>query len=709
MYALVSLLLLATPMTVPEEPTATAQLRPITHEDLWLARRLGPPLLSPDGKQVLLSLVEPDYDPAKVITDLWLVDALGRNPPRRLTATRAGEATPVFSPDGTRIAFSSQREGDSVPQIYELDLERGGDAQALTRSTGGARSPQYAPDGKSILFVAPVYPSAETGEAEQQRIVAERKARKYNARVYTGFPIRNWDKWLDERQLRIFVQPLDGSPARDLLAGSALVQQPGYGGRFSDTGEELDVTWAPDGLSVVFAASINRHRGAHSHTHSDLYQVKLSGGEPQRLTSGDGIVAADSYGKPRFSPDGKTLYASLQQRSDKVYSASLLAAFSWPKFQPGPIFSAPERGGVSSYALSADSRTLYFLSEDAGQEVLYRSPTSAAKVRALQRQPVGVYSNLSSASRARGAPLVANFDSADRLPEIVLLDPETGAQRSMSGFNQKVQQQLDLPPVEHVWTQSPTGKRIHSMLVKPAGFDPNRQYPLLVLLHGGPHTQWRDSFVLRWNYHLLAGTERVLLLTNYSGSTGFGEAFAQSIQGDPLKGPADEINDAADEVIERYPFVDGDRQCAAGASYGGHLANWLQGTTTRYRCLISHAGLVNLESQWGSSDLVYSREANMGGPPWEQLPVWSEQNPIRYAAKFQTPTLVTIGELDYRVPLNNSIEYWSALQRQQVESRLVVFPDENHWILKGENSRFFYAEIESWLQRWLGEQGELRD
>jgi dipeptidyl aminopeptidase/acylaminoacyl peptidase len=259
---------------------------------------------------------------------------------------------------------------------------------------------------------------------------------------------------------------------------------------------------------------------------------------------------------------------------------------------------------------------------------------------------------------------------------------------------------LDLAPAETFWFDSERGARIHNLLVKPAGFDPAKKYPLFVLIHGGPHIMWRDSFFTRWNYHLIAGTERVVLLTNYTGSTGFGTAFAQGIQGDPFEGPANEINQAADVAIERFGFIDGQRQCAGGASYGGHLANWLQGTTTRYRCLVSHAGLVNSEAQWGTSDVIFGREQNAGGPVWERGGVWVSQNPMLKAAEFQTPVLVTIGEQDFRVPLNNTLEYWSLLQRRGIESRLLVFPDENHWILKGENSRTFYRELDQWLDRW---------
>jgi dipeptidyl aminopeptidase/acylaminoacyl peptidase len=220
-------------------------------------------------------------------------------------------------------------------------------------------------------------------------------------------------------------------------------------------------------------------------------------------------------------------------------------------------------------------------------------------------------------------------------------------------------------------------------------------------MHGGPHSMWRDELVIRWNYHLLASPGYVVLLTNYTGSTGFGEPFAQGIQGDPLEGPADEINQAADEAIRQFPFIDGTRQVAGGASYGGHLANWLAVTTTRYRALVSHAGLYDLKSQWTTSDIVHPRERNMGGPAWDPLPGWRESSPFYRSVNLKTPILVTVGERDFRVPMNNALEFWSVLQRQRVPSRLIVFPDENHWVLKGENSRFFYSEVHAWIARHL--------
>ena len=212
---------------------------------------------------------------------------------------------------------------------------------------------------------------------------------------------------------------------------------------------------------------------------------------------------------------------------------------------------------------------------------------------------------------------------------------------------------------------------------------------------------WRDSISKRWNYHLLAKPGYIVLGTDYRGSTGYGEQFTLDILGDPLRGPASDINEAADEAIRLYPFIDATRQAAVGASYGGHLANWMEASTDRYKCLISHAGLASLYAQWATSDSIYHREVMMGGPFWEKHDAWLDQSPTFHAAKFKTPMLVSVGENDFRVPLNNSLEMWNVLQRQKVPSRLLVWPDENHWILKGENGRRFYEEVHGWLGKWL--------
>jgi dipeptidyl aminopeptidase/acylaminoacyl peptidase len=516
-------------------------------------------------------------------------------------------------------------------------------------------------------------------------------------RAYDSFPVRRWDRWLDDRQLHVFTQRLEpGARAVDLLAGTQLVKSPGYGGRNLDDGEQLDAVWAPDGQSVVFVATASRDASAYSSVHVQLYQVPAAGGEPKQLTRSNA-----SYEHPRFRPDGRAIYFTVNADHDLIYSLDRLGMAPWPWTGEPTVLTANFDRSVESWGLTADSRSVYLTAEDAGLEKVYVLPAQGGEVKLAVEPDRGVYTNLRIASAAAAPVLVANWGSAVDPSEVVRIDPAARRHRRLTTFAVDRAARLDWQPLQHFWFTSARGRRIHSMIALPPGFDPTRKYPLLVEIHGGFANMWRDAITLRWNYHLLARPGYVVLLTNYTGSTGFGEKFSRDILHDPFDGPARDINEAADEAIRRFSYIDASRQAAAGASYGGHLVNWLEGTTTRYRCLISHAGLVNSEAQWGTSDGIYHRELMAGGPPWEQSKTWREQNPIRNAAKFKTPMLLSVGENDFRVPLNNTLENWSALQRMKVPSRLLVWPNANHWITNGEDSRHFYEEVHAWLARWL--------
>lgn len=650
-------------------------------------KRVGSPIPSPDGKWVAYPVASPAYDPKEQSADLWMSPSDGSTAPRQITHGKGIPTGTAWSPDSNKLAFSSKREGDAVPQIYVLDI-RHGDARRVTSLPLGARSPLWSPDGASLLFVADVPPEN----------VSKTRA---NVRAYDGFPIRYWDHWLDDRKPHFFVQDLaGGAKARDLLAGTGLAAMAGYSLRATETGDETDAAWAPDGKWVVFAATTERDITAFAEAAIQLFAVPASGGEPVALTRG-----ADSYGSPVFRPDGRALIVKVQKGGDgMVYHHPRIASFPWP-------FSRSERRvltdaldlAVGHLAASSDSRTVYFTALTEGHERLYSVPADGGSVRAHSLPETGCITDLA----VGGPAMVADYQSATSPAEVVRIDPGTAALIPLTSFNSAKLAALDLPPVESFTFTSAKGRTIQSFLVRPAGFRPSAKYPLLVIMHGGPASMARDGWALRWNYALLAAPGYALVVTNYSGSTGFGEAFGQAIQRDPLKAPGDDVNQAADVAISRYGFIDGSRQAAAGASYGGHLANWMEATTTRYKCLISHAGLVNLESQWATSDFIYGRELMNGGPVWEQGPVWREQNPVRYAANhfkgtgWVTPMLLSVGERDARVPMNNTIENWSYLQRLQVPSRLLVFPDEDHWISRGEDSRAWYGEVRNWLARWL--------
>lgn len=681
-------------------PFTLSAKSPVTHEDIWLMKRVEAPIPSPDGKWVVFSMTEPSYDPAKSISDLWIVPADGSHPPRRLTATKAAESSPSWSRDSKRVAFASRREGDETAQIYVLDVSEAGEAVRLTSISTGASTPLFSPDGKAILFQSDVYPGAIDDEANK-RIATERKARKYNARVYDSFPVRHWDKWLEDKQRHVFVQDaVPDAKAKDLLAGAKLVAAPGFSGIPNNSGQELPAVWTPDGKGVVFTATDMRNQSAYASVKTDLYLVDAAGGEPKKITGGE-----HSYSKPVFSPDGKTLFCLYERHSTNIFSLDRLASFTWPDMAQPKILTAEFDRGIGSFAPTPDSKTVFFTAEDSGLEKLYTVPATGGQVREVGKLTAGALSNLAIAQQAATPILVANYSTASSPPELVRVDSTTGEHQKLTTFNVTKLATLDLAPARHFWFTSSRGKRIHNMLVTPPNFDESKKYPLLVVMHGGPHSMWTDQWGLRWNYHLLARPGYVVLLTNYTGSTGFGEKFAQEIQGDPLAGPGAEINEAADYAIKQYAFIDGSRQAAAGASYGGHLANWMQASTTRYKCLISHAGLIDLTSQWGTSDVIYHRELGMGGPFWEGGKLWEQQNPIRYAAKFKTPILLSVGEQDFRVPINQTLENWSVLQRMKIPSRLLVFPDANHWISKGEDSRFWFSEVHKWLAKYLQPAG----
>ncbi len=668
----------------------------ITHEDLFLMKRVGAPAVSPDGRWAVVSVSEPSYAEGESSSDLWIVPTDGSAPPRRLTGTRGGESGAAWSPDGRRLAFSARRDGDDATQIYMLDVAQGGEAQRVTSLSTGARSPRWRPDGQALLFTSDVYPGA-VGDSANRAAAAERRARRYNARVFDGFPIRNWDRWLDDpRRPSLFVQDLaPGAVARDLLTGTALARMPGFGGQLGNGSENIGAVWTPDGQGVVFVATTNRHEAAFAEVVQSLWLVSAGGGEPRRLTDG-----RSDFGSPMFRPDGRALYAEMTPGSAFTYNRPRLVMWAWPEPAAQPQVLTERWDKVpGSVVCSHDSRWVYLTAEDAGLERLYRMPAGGGDVREVGTLDAGVITGLDFAGQA--PVLVGSWGSAVSPAETYRFDPATGARTALTRFNADRVARLNWQPVRHVWFTSSRGRRIHNIVVLPPDFDSTRRYPLFVLIHGGPHNMWRDDITYRWNYHLLGAPGYVMLLTNYTGSTGFGELFARNIQFDPLETPANEINEAADEIIRRFPFVDGSRQVAGGASYGGHLANWLAVTTTRYRALISHAGLWDLESQYATSDVVYGRERNVGGPPWEDLPLWREQSPMRRAEHLRTPMLVSVGERDFRVPLNNAIELWTALQRMRVPSRFIVWPTENHWILNGENSRFFYREVHAWVARWL--------
>jgi dipeptidyl aminopeptidase/acylaminoacyl peptidase len=561
----------------------------------------------------------------------------------------------------------------------------GGEAERVTTAVGGAANPKFRPGGGAILY-----------EGLTDPIAVERKARKFSARVYETFPIRFWNAWLDEKQMRLFVQaPAPGAKATDLLDGSHLARSPGFGGLFGiGSDQSLEAVWSPDGSEVVFAAAVNRNESMYAETETHLFRVPASGGEPARLTP-----AGQSFSGARFSPSGDALYVLHSKNPEKgrIYSLSRLARLPWPASGTPALLTGNWDRSVSAFHIARDGKAIYLNAEDDGFDKIFRVSSAGGAVELLFPVKEGGYTDAIPA----GAGLVARYQSSVQPPQIVAVNVTRGMHSYLTSFDADRIAQIDWKPPEHFWFTARNGKRIHSILTAPPDFDPGRKYPVVVFPHGGPNSMSKDSFLVRWNYHLLTSPGYVLLQTNYTGSTGFGEKFADDIERDVLRGPAAEILEAIEEAARRYPFIDKTRQAAIGASYGGYLMNWFNGHTTQFKCLVNHAGAVNNESQYGVNDGGYGRELRMGTPIWEKGGQWFDQSPMRYAAGFKTPMLITQGELDYRVPLSESMTTYKLLLRLKVPTRLVLFPAEGHWILNGENHRFHMQEVLAWLKKYL--------
>lgn len=677
---------------------ADHSLKPVSHADVWLMKRLGTPAVSPDGRYAVVDVTEPAYEEDAGASDLWLIELRGDTPPRRLTSTPEGESGVDWSPDGSRIAFSTKRGDDEENQIYVLDMRGPGEAVRITNLANGAGTPRWNPDGTRIAFESRVYPGASSEEEN----AAEKKAReerKTNVSAYEMFPIRQWDRWRDDLQTHLFVQDATpGAEAADLLAGSDLVANKGFGGAESLSGDSLNPVWTPEGDALVINATTNLDEAAHAHVRRHLYKVPASGGDIVQLTESSAWSCQD----PVFADNGKALYCLVGPISEYVYNLTEVGRFDWPGdglLGEPDIISADFDRSVSGMDLSANGNTVYVTAHDAGRSRVYSASTKGGTVKALDDDSRGVYSGVQVAGRQ----LVAKWESSSTPAEIVRIDASSGKHTALTSFNAEHAARLDRPAFLEFWFENTNGHRVHSWLALPPDFDENKKYPLVLMIHGGPFSSSLDADHVRWSPHLLAAPGYVVLMTDYTGSVGYGEEFSRAIQGYPLKRPGDDLLQAVDEAIERYPFIDANRQAAAGASYGGHLVNWLQVRTRQFETLIGHAGLVDLEGQYSSSDTIFHREIMNGGPAWKEHPAWTEQSPASFAGDFATPILLTIGEKDFRVPVNQTIAAWSYVQRMQVPGRLLVFHDANHWIMKGEEARYYWQEVHDWLAKYLAD------
>jgi dipeptidyl aminopeptidase/acylaminoacyl peptidase len=661
-------------ITILAAGAAFAQ-RPMAFEDMAAMKRIGAPKVSPDGKWVAYDASTIDLGNNIRRSAIYLMAADGTGWKQLTDGTKQDEG-PAWSPDGKSIAYVSNRDG-AAKQVYLLDVASG-QSKKLTNLTNGAASVKWVPDGSGLVLVSDVYPDCGVDPqcTEQKDTAASKTPTK--ARVIDSLLYRHWSSWQAPTRAHIIHVALNGT-ARDLTPGAFDAPPFSVGG-----GDEFDIS--PDSKELVYARNVETN--PERSTNADLYVVPLTGGEAKRITARTGADTSPSY-----SPDGKWIAYRSQSRNgyesdlwelwlyDRATGQSRRIAAEFPDWI-SEVAWAPDAKSFIVDAPLKGKNALYEVTLD-GKATLIESGGSAGSIDVA---PDGrtIYYTLSTLRRP------ADIYSLTR----------NGQRKQLTHENDALLAQLNMGSTEDMWWTGADGAQVQGHLIKPPNFDPNKKYPALVLIHGGPQGAWSDAWSYRWNPQPFAARGYVILMPNPRGSTGFGQQFVEQISRDWAGRVYVDLMNGVDKLAA-LPYVDSSRLGAAGGSYGGYMVNWILGHSTRFKALVSHAGVFNLESMYGVTEELWFPEWEFGGPYWENPEQYEKWSPHRFAKNFNTPTLVTHGELDFRVPIGEGLQLFTVLQRKGVPSKLLYYPDEGHWVLKPQNSKLWFQTVGDWFDRWL--------
>jgi dipeptidyl aminopeptidase/acylaminoacyl peptidase len=706
-------------------PGYAAEKRPMTVDDLYRFLRVSDPQISPDGTQVVY-VVGTITDPAKnkSKSNLWLAATDGKTPPRQLTTTDKKDSHARWSPDGKRLLFESTRSGGE-PQLWTIDTG-GGEARQLSHVSTGAGNALWSRDGSHIAFVSAVFPEfsdkpfAESDKLDKERLEAEEsspvKARSTNKLFW-----RHWDSYVEGKRQHLFVMKADGSDVRDVTPGDRDAFPT------SDTFSSGDnFTFSPDGKSLVFTA-VPEKAEAWS-TNYDLCRVSIDNKSKDWECLTKDNPAADT--SPAFSPDGTRLAYRAQKKPG--YEADQWKMMVVDCDESG-VWKGQPKIGATDFDSSVDeivwidNGRLIFTADAGMGKALFKVSLAQGKPESLvQGQWLGsmalgfpdfLKGSKSALSISRDGGRVTFVQAALTAPGEVMTRPSLDVVRpeddatyhiNLSHANDRLLSEINMSNPQSVDVPIEGGK-MQMWILKPPGFDETKKYPLAFLVHGGPQGAWEDGWSYRWCPELWAAQGYVVALPNPRGSTGFGQKFVEEISGDWGGKCYDDLMKGADYVAA-LPYVDKDRMIASGASFGGYMMNWFAVNTGRFKALVTHCGVYDFDSMYGTTDEVWFDEFEHGGPPWGgRRDSYEKHSPHRLAAnlgKFKTPMLVIQNDLDFRCPVGQGIELFTALQRQGVPSRFVNFPDEGHWVLKPANSKRWHQEVFGWITKYCPPGGK---
>jgi dipeptidyl aminopeptidase/acylaminoacyl peptidase len=638
---------------------ADAARTPLTAEVMWQLQRLASPAVSPDGKWVAVTVTAYDLKEDKGQSDIWLVPTAGGEA-RPLTTQDSSDTSAVWSPDGRWIAFESKRGDDENPQVYVIPTT-GGEARRVTKVPTGAGSPRWFPDSQRLAFISRVWPELK-GWDDQAKRQKERKDTKVSGRVWDKAGVRYWDHWLDDREAHVSPIALAGGEPTAVTLGTGQQLSRAETGTTS-----YDVS--PDGKEIAFASDTDP-TGIDSNF--DVFVVPAGGGTARNVTTDN--PASD--GGPVYSPDGRYL-AFGRQAIKGFYADRVRLVLHDRRAGTNRVVADDWDRSISGVTWAPDGSRVYVVIDDAGTSRLYAVDTASGQRQGLTRQRS--YGSISLSQD--GQTLVALRESFIEPPTLVKVDPRGGEATKLSTFNDALLSRVDFGSYESVTYKGASGADIQMWVNYPPGFDPSRKWPVYLLVHGGPHNGVQDNFMWRWQAQLFAGWGYVTAWPNFHGSSGFGQAFTDSINPNWADQPYEDVIKAAGWLTEK-PWVDKTRLAAGGASYGGYLISVLLGREHPFKTLICHAGVTNLYTQYAAD---FGAGKRRHGEFWERDEIFRQTSPHFGAGSFKTPTLVIAGGRDYRVPDSNGIELFNILQNKGIRSRFIHYPDENHWILKPQN------------------------
>lgn len=679
-------LILLSAMMILSQPSLVSKERPIEFDDLLKMRTIKHMTPSPGGQYVAYTLYEIDGESGDTHSSIWITD-LGTGDSKRLTRSGGSDRSPCWSPDGSKLAFISKRSEKN--QIWILDMN-GGEAEKLTNISTGAGRVLWSPDGSNLVFTSHVFPECPDDDCNRSK-AEEIASGDTSGRLIDHLLYRHWNSWRDGKWEHLFVISTRGGDPIDLTPGYQDVPPVSLWGH-------VFAAFTPDGKHIVFPSNMDALPAAS--TNIDLFRVSTEGGEIEKLTENP---ANDNT--PVFSSGGELMAYRAMARAGYESDRYTLKIMDTKTGKDRTLTARLDRPVGGDLCWAPDEKSFFFSTDDEGRKTIFQVNAADGSWRKLD-----IDGDAYGVSVSSDPPrLVFKLEKLNAPAEIFCIDLSAGPEvfgpesepRKLTGFNDDIIADLDMNAGEQFRYEGAGGDSIQAWLVKPPGFSSRKKYPVVFLIHGGPQGAFTDEFHYRWNAQMFASPGYVVVMPNFRGSTGFGQGFTDQIGGDWGGKPYWDIMKCVDHISDTYKFVDENRIGAAGASYGGYMINWIEGHTDRFRCLVSHAGLFELTSKYGSTEELWFPEWEFGGPPWENPELYHFLSPSTYAANFKTPCLVVHGELDYRVPFAQGLGMFTALQRQQVPSLLLVFPDEDHFVAKPGNRRLWWKTVHGWLGKYL--------